>query len=439
MSKETPLFFIGIKGTGMAALACMLHDMGYQVSGSDLEKHFFTETPLIERKIPIYSFNHHVIENHSIVIVGNAFLDDFSEVKQAKANKTLTIYRYHEFIGEFMKNYTSVCVAGSHGKTTTTGMMETMINYSLPCGYIVGDGSGYMPSDSTHFVLESCEFRRHFLAYHCQIGIITNIDLDHVDYFKDIDDYRLAYEQFALNCQSVIACGDDYQVRIANLGNDVAYYGFNGNNDAIISIINEDNNHTEFVINYQGNVMHFNLPLVGHHLILNATACILAGLKLNLSLDNIECGLAMFKGEKRRFVVEYYGDNVIVDDYAHHPTEISVTIDAAKKRFPGKKIVAIYKPHRASRVVHFKQQFIDALNKADVVYTCEFTSIDDQDDPSCTSITYLTNCINGASVLSEDNQGAVLLQSHQPCVYLFMSSKDIYHLEDLLKEKLNNA
>ena len=103
MSKETPLFFIGIKGTGMAALACMLHDMGYQVSGSDLEKHFFTETPLIERKIPIYSFNHHVIENHSIVIVGNAFLDDFSEVKQAKANKTLTIYRYHEFIGEFMK------------------------------------------------------------------------------------------------------------------------------------------------------------------------------------------------------------------------------------------------------------------------------------------------------------------------------------------------
>ena len=152
MNKTQPIFFIGIKGTGMAALACMLHDMGYTVSGSDLTRHFFTEEPLIQRNIPIYPFDTHRIEDGSMVIIGNAFGDDFKEVANARNNPHLSCLRYHEFLGHFMQGYTSFSVAGSHGKTTTTGMLQCMLNALSPTGYIIGDGTGHMHEQATHFV-----------------------------------------------------------------------------------------------------------------------------------------------------------------------------------------------------------------------------------------------------------------------------------------------
>ena len=436
MNKTQPIFFIGIKGTGMAALACMLHDMGYTVSGSDLTRHFFTEEPLIQRNIPIYPFDTHRIEDGSMVIIGNAFGDDFKEVANARNNPHLSCLRYHEFLGHFMQGYTSFSVAGSHGKTTTTGMLQCMLNALYPTGYIIGDGTGHMHEQATHFVLESCEFRRHFLAYHPQYAIITNMDLDHVDYFRDEADYRHAYEQFAAQCGQIVACGDDPNVKVADLGDHVVTYGFEPSNDYVITIAFSDATHTVFMVKGDNKRGTFDLPFVGNHLILDCTACIVMGWLIGMDNTTISNGLHQFHGEKRRFVVETVADSVIVDDYAHHPTEISVTIDAAKARFPHQKIVAVYKPHRASRIVYFRDQFVKALTKADKVYVCEFTSIDDQDDPRCTSISYLSEHIDGCTILSEDQKGGELLAKEAPCVYLFLSSKDIYHLEDHLKTAL---
>lgn len=436
MNKSQPIFFIGIKGTGMAALACMLHDMGYTVSGSDLTRHFFTEEPLIQRNITLYAFDTHVIEDGSMVIIGNAFKEDFGEVVQARSNKTLTCLRYHEFLGHFMNGYTSFSVAGSHGKTTTTGMLQCMLNAAFPTGYIIGDGTGHMPEDATHFVLESCEFRRHFLAYHPQYAIITNMDLDHVDYFHDQKDYCQAYQQFAAQCGKLVVCGDDPHYREYGLNREVTTYGFEESNDVVVSIVSANADHTVFHLEGNNRKGTYDLSLVGNHLVLDASACIVMGWLLGMDDPTIEKGLSHFHGEKRRFVVEKVNDSIIVDDYAHHPTEISVTIDAARKRFPDSKVVAIYKPHRASRIVYFKDEFVRALSKADQVYVCEFTSIDDQDDPRCTSISYLAKQIDGCTILSEDEKGAALLAKHAPCVYLFLSSKDIYHLEDYLKSAL---
>ena len=116
-------YFIGIKGTGMAALACMLHDLGNDVSGSDLAKHFFTEDELRKREIPLFEFSPDNIPDHASVVIGNAFLEDFPEVIAARNNPTCTCMRYHEFVGSFLKPYHLIAIAGSHGKTTTTGMM----------------------------------------------------------------------------------------------------------------------------------------------------------------------------------------------------------------------------------------------------------------------------------------------------------------------------
>ncbi|MBR4444326.1 MAG: UDP-N-acetylmuramate--alanine ligase, partial [Solobacterium sp.] len=142
---------------------------------------------------------------------------------------------------------------------------------------------------------------------------------------------------------------------------------------------------------------------------------------------------ASFHGVKRRFVIEQVGENTFVDDYAHHPTEVGVTIDSARIRFPGRKLVAIFKPHRASRVLYFADQFAAQLSKADKVYLCDFTSIDDKQDGTDIDITYLQKRLPGSVVIPENEEGARILAEEEPAVYLFMSSKDIYGLAELVK------
>ena len=182
-------YFIGIKGTGMAALATMLYDLGKEVCGSDLKKHFFTEDELVKRNIPIYEFNPTNIKDNYTVIIGNAFLEDFDEVKAARNNPTCTCYRYHEFLGKLIEDYISVGICGSHGKTTTTTMCSTVFSRFKNTAYLIGDGEGFLSKDSEYICIEACEFRRHFLAYKLDYVLITNIEIDHVDYFKDEQDY----------------------------------------------------------------------------------------------------------------------------------------------------------------------------------------------------------------------------------------------------------
>ncbi|MDO9592413.1 MAG: Mur ligase family protein, partial [Erysipelotrichaceae bacterium] len=225
------IYLIGIKGAGMAALACMLHDIGETVSGSDIDKHIFTEDELHRRNIPVYPFLSHEILDHSTVVIGNAFLDDFEEVKRARANKTLKIFRYHEFLGKLMENYRTIAIAGSHGKTTTTNMVSTMMQQYFKSGHLIGDGDGLLKKNDRYLVAEACEYRRHFLAYRPQIAVITNVDIDHVDYFKDEADYASAYEQFSENVSEVcIVFGDDPRSRNLKLSSSVLFYGIEESN-----------------------------------------------------------------------------------------------------------------------------------------------------------------------------------------------------------------
>ncbi len=437
MTDKTEYYFIGIKGTGMAALACMLHDLGNTVSGSDLERHFFTEEPLHERHISIVPFDPANIRDHMHVIIGNAFLDDFPEVAAARSNSTCVCTRYHAFVGEFLKKYRTIAISGSHGKTTTTGMMAALFSHVAPTGWLIGDGNGHLSPDTFYFALEADEFQRHFLAYHPAYAIITNVDLDHVDYFRDKADYRLAYEEFSRQVtKGIFLWGEDEEGRKLHLNPNVSLvrYGEDERDDLQAVHIEEHSDGMAFdVLFHREPIGRFSLPFVGHHLLLNSLACIGVGLEEGLSRAQIEAGLSSFRGVKRRFVVKTIGENVYIDDYAHHPTEISVTIDTARRRFPGRKLVVIFKPHRASRVKYFADAFVQALAKADRVYLCPFTSIDDMQDGTNIDITYLQKRLPQSVVLSEDETGASILARERPAVFLFMSSKDIYGLEALIE------
>lgn len=438
--KNDCIYFIGIKGTGMAALAGICHDLGYEVSGSDLPDHFFTEEGLRKRGIPIYTFSAKNVPEEAIVVQGNAFSDDHPEVRAAK-EKGLKIYSYHDFVGELIRPYRSIAVSGSHGKTTTSTLLRDMLAYSQNTAYLIGDGRGKVSDFDQYFVLEACEYRRHFLAYHPEIAIMTNFEIDHVDYFKTEEDYLSAYEDFSANVSELlIVWGEDPHLEKMNLKTkEVWTYGFSERMDLSARNIERLRDRSIFDLYFKGEKIHrFNLPIVGDHMILNALATIAVGLYESIDPHLIEAGLQSFEGAIRRFVIEEGQENVYIDDYAHHPTEIDVTLKAAKQRYPDREIVAVFKPHRSGRLQYFAQDFADSLKQADKVYLVPFSSIDDFDDGADMDVDALVPAIDGAEVLEEDEKAVERLAKHAPCVYVFMSSKDIYHLLDALKKAFND-
>ncbi len=431
-------YFIGIKGTGMAALAEILFDEGNQVMGSDLDKHFFTEKPLIEKGIKILPFDPQNIKDNYTVIIGNAFADDFPEVKAALSNKTVKCYRYHVFLGMMLEKYISIGVAGSHGKTTTTGMTKSLLSCYYPTGYLIGDGDGYLAKDSKYFVLEADEYRRHFCAYHPDYALVTNVDIDHIDYFKDEADYRSAYDQFLSQVKKMaFVNGDDSQARLLKPNSKIVWFGLQPGNDIQAINVKESAEDISYNVLMNGkDVGHFSFPFVGHHLVYDSLAVVCFGLELGLTPSEIEAGLSTFTGVKRRFVIEEYHGSIFVDDYAHHPTEVKTTLETARKRWPDKKIVAVFKPHRVSRVKYFAQQFADALSIADKVGVCDFTSIDDFEPGINITIEYLSSRIKDCKVYQETEEDAKELALEAPCVYVFMSSKDIYPFKEKVKKYL---
>ena len=212
------------------------------------------------------------------------------------------------------------------------------------------------------------------------------------------------------------------------------FYGIDPINDVYADIFEEDTRHTKFNLYFhKKNLGVIDLPFSGRHLVWNALGTITVALLENIPMELIQKGLSEFKGASRRFVVQEIGDNVYIDDYAHHPTEVSVTIDAARLRYPDKPLIAIFKPHRVSRLLHFADNFAKALNKADAIYLIDFNAIDDKEPGIDIDITYLQKRCRNALIVTEDEAGAIVLAAHAPACYLFMSSKDIYILSDALK------
>ena len=436
-------YMVGIKGTGMSALALLLSDLGYEIVGyDDAKEHRFTEDKLIDRGIKIYSETNNELDSETIVIYSPALkLNEHPELIKAQ-EFNLKIYEYQEMLGKLTKKFESICISGCHGKTTTTSMLSHIMSDLGSCNYIIGDGRGHGDRSSNKLIIESCEYRRHFLAYDPEYVIITNIDMDHTDYYKSMDDMILAYQEFANKASKmIIACGDDPYTHSLEVNPQIYYYGINEDNDIQARDIEYRNDGTSFDVfvedEYYG---HFDLPLFGKHMLLNALAVIAVCHYERLDSREVAKSLKTFEGAERRFKETIVGNNIIIDDYAHHPAEVKVTIKAARQKYPDKKIVAIFKPHTFSRVEEFAQDFADSLNLADKVYIMDinYDRENPEDYPGISAYTIIDKLDNGDYI--EQGMANKLLE-YDDAVILFMSSKEIYLLEDeykkLLEEKNN--
>lgn len=432
--------FIGIKGTGMSSLAQIMHSLGYEVQGSDIDEHLFTEKPLVEMGIKILPFNADNITKDMIIVQGNAYTETNPEVARA-LELNLKIYTYQEMIGRLTRMFETIAVSGCHGKTTTTAMLSHVLKNITGCNYLIGDGTGYANKENKYFALEACEYKRHFLEYTPTYAIITNIELDHIDYYKDIQDVIDAFSEFANKTEKmVIACGDDNYTRYIETNKPLFYYGLDDDNDIQARDVEYHEDGTTFDVfvedNYYG---HFDLPLYGKHMLLNALAVIAVCSYERLDAKEVAKYLKTFEGAKRRFKENVIGDIVTIDDYAHHPTEVKVTIKAARQKYPDKKIIAILKTHTLSRTKEFAEEFAEALNLADKAYITDIGV--DREEEGYDDVTYevILDKLKNGSYISMDNPDELL--QYENAVLIFMSSKNIYVLQEAyekkLKEKLN--
>ena len=427
-------YFIGIKGTGMSALASILHDLGYTVKGSDVERHFFTEKGLRERNIEILPYNEDNITKDMTIIRGNAIKDDHPELIRAEV-KGLKIYKYEEMVAKLTKMFMTTTIAGCHGKTTTSAMLHHVLNNIVGSNCLIGDGTGYAKKENKFFVLEACEYKRHFLAYHPYYAVITNIELDHVDYYKDMDDLISAYKDYANNAEKmVIACGDDQYTHSLEINKPIFFYGLDEDNDIIAKNVEYTDSGVSFDVfvedNYYG---HFDLPLFGKHMLLNSLAVISICYYERLEAKEVAKTLKTFKGARRRFSETIVEDNIVVDDYAHHPTELKYTIKSAKQKYPDKKIIAVWGPHTYSRTIAFKDDYIETLKEVDKAYIMDIYGAREKEEDFNIKSEDIIKEIPNAEKIKEDNFNNLL--KHHNSVILFMSPNDLTNFENNYIEK----
>ena len=418
----------------MSTLAQILYDLGNEVSGyDDARGHKFTQDGLEKRGIPIYYDHDHEIDKDTIVTYSVAFKEDHEEMQRVK-KLGLKIKKYAEIMGDVIDMFDTIGVSGTHGKTTTSSIIRHLLENTLGCNYFIGAGDGHATKDNKYFVVESDEFNRHFTYYHPTYSIITNIEAEHLECYKDIDDIRNTFEIFANQTKKlVVANGDNEEVRKINYKTKVMFYGFNDNNDIVIKNMQLLETGSVFDL-YINNELygHFDIPLYGTHMVANAAAAITIAKELGLEKDTIHNLLETFHNAKRRFAEEKINDCIIIDDYAHHPTEIKATLEAVKQKYPNKRLVVVFKPNTYSRTKDFKDEFIDAFSLADKTYLTEIDCNRErqEDYPGITSHIIVDNLKNGDMISLETINK---LKEETSSVVCFLSCAYVDNLIDSFK------
>ncbi|MBG9589986.1 UDP-N-acetylmuramate--L-alanine ligase [Cytobacillus firmus] len=426
--------FVGIKGSGMSALAQVLHDMNYQVQGSDFEKHFFTQVALEKSEIKILPFQKENIQPGMTVIAGNAYPDTHEEIEEAM-KLGLPVVRYHRFLGDFMKNFTSIAVTGAHGKTSTTGLLAHVMRGAKPTSFLIGDGTGKGDEEAEYFVFEACEYRRHFLSYYPDYAIMTNIDFDHPDYFANVEDVFSAFQEMSWQVnKGIFACGDDEQLQKIQAKVPVVFYGFGEENDFQARNVVKTTEGTTFDVFVRNTFYEtFSIAAYGDHNVLNSLAVIALCHYEEIDAKIVQEQLLSFEGVKRRFSEKKVGSQVIIDDYAHHPTEIKATVEAARQKYPEKEVVAVFQPHTFTRTQAFLEDFASSLNLADKVYLCEIFGSARENHGKLT-INDLKDKIPNAQILNEEE--TAILRNHEESVIMFMGAGDIQKFQQAYENQI---
>lgn len=372
------LHLVGIGGTGMCGIAEVLLNSGYKITGSDLR---LTDVTKRLEKLGIRIFYEHKPENvgnADVVVVSSAIRDDNPEIKFAKERK-IPVIRRAEMLGELMRMKFGVGVAGTHGKTTTTSMIgEILTEGGLDPTVIVGGRVVNLKSSAKlgqgeYLVAEADEFDRSFLKLTPTIAVVTTLEAEHLDYYKEFKEIKKAFLEFINKVPfygSVVICLDEKSLQdlLPQIERPILSYGLLPQADIYAKDLNFFENKSSFSVFYRDKKLgKITLQVPGVHNVKNSLAALGVGLELDISWEKVSKALTNFSGVCRRFEIKgRIGKTIVVDDYAHHPTEILATLKAAKDGWK-KRVVALFQPHLYSRTKDFYKEFGRSFFNADVL------------------------------------------------------------------------
>lgn len=382
MRRIQHIHFVGIGGSGMCGIAEVMHNQGYQVSGSDIKEGPVTER-LREIGIEVHiGHDSKNISNTDVVVVSSAIDRQNPEI-QAALKARLPVVRRADMLGELMRYRHSIAVAGAHGKTTTTSLLTTMLDEAgLDPTYVIGgklnaSGKNASLGQSRYLVAEADESDASFLSLHPMAAIVTNIDQDHMEtYENSFDKLKAAYIQFLQNMPFyglAVVCGDDDDLyaMIDDISRPVLTFGLKSHNDVQAIDVVAEGTKTHFtVLRKDREPLALTLNIPGVHNVYNALAAITMATDEGVDDDAIKRALHKFAGVGRRFeqqarVALGDGDVLLVDDYGHHPKEVEATIKAARQSYPDRRIVMMFQPHRYSRTRDCYDDFVAVLSSVD--------------------------------------------------------------------------
>lgn len=393
------VYFVGIGGISMSGLAEILHDAGFQVSGSDWKTSPLTQA--LENKGIRISYGEsadNIPAQVDCAVLTSAVREDNLEFTAIRERNIPYMFRA-ELLGQLMKNYaTPIAISGTHGKTTTTSMVSEILlqagtDPTLSIGGMLKSiGGNIRIGKSQYFVTEACEYTNSFLSFYPKVSVILNIDEDHLDFFKDLDDIRNSFRLFAQNLPAdgtLIINGDidNYEGIIEGLSCNIITFGRSKACDYYVSNIRYDSKGgTGFRLNTPTGVHELNLQVPGEHNILNATAAFVLADTLNLNLEVAAQALYGFRGTDRRF--EYkgtIGGVTIIDDYAHHPTEITATL-LGSVNYPHDTLWCVFQPHTYSRTKALMNDFAKALSISDKIVLADIYAAREKDTLGISSV-----------------------------------------------------
>ncbi len=364
----------------MSGIAQVLLDLGYRVSGSDI-----TESELTKKLCRLgakvyYSHKRGNITGADVVVTSTAIFPKNPEVREAVKKKVPVIPRA-EMLAELMRLKYAIAVAGTHGKTTTTSIISMVLDKGgndptvIIGGKLINISSHARSGRGEYLVAEADESDGSFLMLTPAIAVVTNIDADHLDYYKNIENIKDAFVRFINKVPfygCAIICGDDVNVKsiIPEIHRKYYTYGIKGNNDFTAKKIKTGNENSEFTVCFKGKELgNVKIGIIGMHNVNNALAAVAVGYELGIKFADIKKALKSFRGVERRMqIVGKRNNTIFIDDYGHHPTEIEETLKAVKGSWPKRRLLVIFQPHRYTRTQVQEYNFAGALDRADKLW-----------------------------------------------------------------------
>ena len=388
LAKSEVIHFVGIGGIGMSGLALIMTGLGFKVQGSDKSPNKNIER-LKKNRIKFF-FGHASsnIKNATILVISSAIKNNNIEIKEAK-KKNLPIYKRGDMLAHITSLKKNIVVSGSHGKTTTTSLIASIFAKAKLDPTIINGGvinsleNSAKLGKSEWSILESDESDGSFVKVPSTYAVVTNIDREHMDYYKSLNELKKHFIKFMLKVPSfgkTFVCSDDKNIKgickISKIKN-ILTYGFSNNSNFKIKNLSFQKNKSVFDVemclpNKKKTILKkFEIPLIGSHNVKNATAAIAVSYFIGVSPIILKSGLKNFKGVERRFnKIFTYNGAEIYDDYAHHPTEIREVLSGVSNSYKEKKILCIFQPHRVSRLNDLKNEFCYSFKKANSVILC---------------------------------------------------------------------